>query len=133
MVSDNYAVIVGGLDKVDLLALESEVTETKLELRVLDEDEHKYGEPGTIIAIAAIGSVALPLILVWLARKEIRIEVTMQEEVELSDGTKVKRALTVTASGSGPPSPETLEKLAKFQGVPLNQLQDLFGNADEQG
>lgn len=133
MVSDNYAVIVGGLDKVDLLALESEVTETKLELRVLDEDEHKYGEPGTIIAIAAIGSVALPLILVWLARKKIRIDVTMQKEVELPDGTKVKQALTVTASGSGPPSPETLEKLAKFKVLSLNQLQDFFGNADEQG
>ena len=123
------AEIVHGLDKVDYLALERELPQSSLDLEVLDEDEKTYGEPGTIIATAVIGSLVLPPLLVWLAGHRRGLTVTMEEEVELPGGTKIKQALTVTATESGPPSPETLEKLAKFQGVPLKELQDLFANA----
>lgn len=132
MTSDNYSVIIEGLDKVEYLALEDELTQTNLDLRVIDEDEQKYGEPGTIIAIAAIGTLVLPPLLVWLARHRRKFTVTEQEERELQDGTRITRTLTITATESGPPSAETLEKLAKFQNVPLKQLQDLFANADGQ-
>lgn len=129
MSSDDYAVIVQGLDKLDFLELEREITPTTLELKVVDEDEQKYGEPATIIAIAVIGNLVLPPLLAWLARHRRGITVTQNEDVELPDGTKLRRALTVTATESGPPSPETLDALAKMQRVPLKTLQDLFADA----
>ncbi len=127
MANNEYSVIVQGLDKVDLLALERELPEASLDLNVIGDDEHRYGEPGTIIAIALIGNLVLPVVLVWLTRYRRSFEIKEEEHVQLPNGGKSTRTLTVIAKESGPPSPETLEKLAKFKGVSLEQLKQLLG------
>jgi hypothetical protein len=127
-VTTDFALVVQGLDKVDLLDLESQVSKENLKLQVTDEDEQRYGEPGTLIAIAVLGNIVLPPLLVWLANHRRKFEVVEQEVQELPDGTKVTRILTVKATESGPPSPETLKVLSKFQ-VPLEKLKQLFGGS----
>jgi hypothetical protein len=130
--TNDFAIIVQGLDKTDLLDLEGKVSKENLKLLVTDDDEKRYGEPGTLIAIAVLGSVVLPPLLVWLANHRRKFVIVEQEVHELPDGTKVARTLTMKVTESGPPTPETLEKLSKFQ-IPLEKLNQLFGGSDGGG
>lgn len=129
MAADDFALIVENLGKVDLLDMEATVADAKPTLHVIDEREGRYGEPGTIIVIMLVGSLALPPVLLWLARHRKGFKYTEQNEVTLPNGTKVKSLVKVSATESGPPSPAVLQQLRKFPGVDPTKLSEAYAQS----
>ena len=124
-----FALVVENLGKVDLLDLESSLPGIESRLHIVDESEHRYGEPGTILAIMALGAIALPPVLLWLARHRQGITVSEESTTTLPGGTTVQKVVRISVTRSGPPSAEQLAELRKFPGVDPSQLAKAFGIA----
>jgi hypothetical protein len=125
--AQDFTVMLDGCDKLDLMDVESELAGLNPTLHVLDESEHRYGEPGTLALIALAGSLALPPLMRWLANHRKGFKVTEQREMTLPDGTKVITLVKVSVTESAPPSPEQLRELAKFPGIDVARIARAFG------
>ena len=113
----DFAVILDNCEKLDLLDIERDLASFNPVIHVVDESEHRYGEPGTLLLIALAGNLMLPPLLLWLANHKKGFKVSQQKEVTLPDGTKVKSSLKISVTESAPPSSEQLRELSKFPGV----------------
>lgn len=129
-IADDFAVILESCEKLDLLDIESDLAEFNPKIHVVDESEHRYGEPGTLILIAIVGNLVLPPLLLWLANHKKGFKVSEQKEVTLPDGTRMKSSLTISVTESGPPSSEQLRELSKFPGVDPAKIAAAY-NADQ--
>src|SRR5262245_34264714 len=126
MTDENYALEIQQLEKMDLLELEDELSDIKFDLHVVDENEQQYGEPGTVIGIALAGALALPPLLLWLARHRRKFEIIEQESSELPGGVKVTRRIVVRVNESGSPSPEVLEQVRKLPVMDPTKLSEIL-------
>ena len=129
----NVAVQVEGLGKIDLLELETSLPSSAVKLHALDASEHAYGEPGTILAIVAAGSVLLPPLLLWLAKHRWGFTLVEDETVTLPDGTKVERRVRVTVRKSAPPTAEEIHALRKLSSVDLDAVIKQLTLTDDPG
>jgi hypothetical protein len=116
---EEFALIVENLEKVELLDLETTLAPAKPTLYVLNESERRYGEPGTIMIIMLAGSLALPAVLLWLARHRKGFDYSEKKNVTLPDGTEVTSLVKLRATESGPPSPAAIQQLKGLLDVDL--------------
>lgn len=126
-VHEEFAVILENCDKLDLLDIEADLAGFNPKLHVLDESEHRYGEPATLILIA-VGSLVLPPLLLWLANHKKGFKLSEQKEITLPDGTKVKSSLKVSVTESMAPSAEEIRALSKFPGVDPSKIAAAYGD-----
>lgn len=115
--AEEFVLLLENFDKLELLEIESAVAEADPQLHVVDEDEQRFGEPGTLMMIALVGTVALPPVLVWLASHRYGFRIEEKHELTLPDGSKAKSSVKISLSKSAPPSAEQLSALSKFRGV----------------
>jgi hypothetical protein len=118
----DFAVILDNCEKLDLLEIEGDIAGFNPTLHVVDESEHRYGEPGTLVLVALAGGPALPHVLLWLANHAKGFKLSEEAEVTLSDGTTLKSSLRVIATKSVPRSVEQLRELSKFPGVDPDKI-----------
>jgi hypothetical protein len=118
----DFAVILDNCEKLNLLEIEGDITGFNPTLHVVDESEHRYGEPGTLILVALAGGPALPFVLLWLANHAKGFTLSEDAEVTLSYGTTLKSSLRVIATESVPQSFEQLRELSKFLGVDPDKI-----------
>lgn len=126
-VHEEFAVILENCDKLDLLDIEADLAGFNPKLHVLDENEHRYGEPGTLILIA-VGSLVLPPLLLWLANHRKGFKLSEQKEITLPDGTIVKSSLKISVTESMAPSAEQIRALSKFPGVDASKIAAAYGD-----
>jgi hypothetical protein len=111
----DFTLQIQNLPKMDLIEIDKRVLpDLDVELRTLDQSEERYGEPATLMAIIAVGTIALPALLLWLAGKRKKITVEDIQSATLPDGTKVKRVVRLKIGESGPPDPAVIEQLRKL-------------------
>lgn len=132
MEGDAFVLVVEGLDKIDALELVDELGEEDFNPATLSDDDQRLGEPGTIAIIGAVGAVALPPLMLWLAKRKKWFCFSEVHEVTLPDGTKVKRAAKMSIGATEPPSASELKALAGMTGTSASDLADLLGPAEDQ-
>jgi hypothetical protein len=115
--ADEFAIVVDNCGKLDLLEIERELSRFNPKLHVIDQNEQRYGEPGTILLVALIGSLALPPLLLWLAKHKKGFKISEKEKRTLPDGTEVESSRTISVIDSAPPSAQQLRELWRFPGV----------------
>jgi hypothetical protein len=113
---EDFAIILDNCDKLDLLDIEDELEAFNLTLQVVDESEHRYGEPGAVILVVVAGSVALSPLLLWLANHAKGFRLT-EQDVTLPGGREMTSSLKVVVTDFGPPTSDELRKLSKFPGT----------------
>ncbi|HEX7359706.1 MAG TPA: hypothetical protein VF283_04375 [Bryobacteraceae bacterium] len=126
-IPDDFAVILDNCKKLDLLDIESDLASFNPKIHVVDESEHRYGEPGTLILIALAGNFVLPPLLLWLAKHRQGFKISEQKETTLPGGETVKSSLKISVTGSALPSSEQLRELSKFPGVDPVKIAAAYG------
>ncbi|WP_299326420.1 hypothetical protein [Parasphingopyxis sp.] len=132
MEDNSYALIVEGLDRIDALELVEGLGEDHFAAETLGDDDQRLGEPGTIAIIAAIGTVAMPPLLVWLARRKKWFRSSDVQEVTLPDGTTFRRVVKISVGAAKPPSAAELNELAGMTGTSASDLAKLLAPAEDQ-
>jgi hypothetical protein len=121
----DFAIILDNCDKLDLLDIEEELAAFGPTLQVVDESEHRYGEPGAVILVVEGVPALLPLLL-SLANHAKGFSLT-EECLTLPDGREMKSSLKVVATDFGPPSSEELLKLSRFPSVEPAKIANAYG------
>src|SRR5215510_8284890 len=123
-VPDQSTLVLENCEKLDLLEIERDLNSFHPTVQVVDESEHRYGEPGTLILI--VGSLALPPLLLWLANHKKGFKLREDKETTLPGGGKVKSCLKISVTESSPPTSEQLRELSKF-GVDPAKIASAYG------
>jgi len=126
----NFELQIAGLGKIDALELQRELPDAApLKVEAVDEESGVYHEPGTVLILIAAGAIALPVVLLALARKREGFDL-VEETRKNPDGSEtITRRIRVRR---GSISPETVEKLRALlpSGV-LQKLVDLYAGKAE--
>src|SRR5437899_6785838 len=130
MSTEEFELHIEGLGKLDLLQIEDSLpANTTLDLRPVEEGETGYGEPATILAIAAAGKLVLPIVLLWLARERHAFE--LEETTTKSRNDVVTKRVRVTVRGSSL-KPEVVKQLnALLPSTLLETIVDAFSKKEK--
>lgn len=104
-----------GLNRLDKRELQQELDPSLLSFEEPVAEGGEHGELVTVTAIVLVGIVSLRLLAAWLLKTRRSEKLNETVEIELPNGTRIKKTLSVDLKGSDEPEAEV-----------LNALTDLF-------
>ena len=126
----NFELQIAGLGKIDALELRRELPDTApLKVEAVDEESGVYHEPGTVLILIAAGTIALPVVLLALARRRQGFDLEEETRKKPDGSETTTRRIRVRESSI---SPETVAKLRVLlpSGV-VQKLVDLYAGKPE--